>query len=98
MLPVTVKKELIALTDDQRATVMKGLRSKMGHYDKTGRISYRYDVCPVCVDIGSSEEDPRCGECYIMLACQVPFDEGFKEDHIKSAEYFGAMLLFLKNI
>jgi hypothetical protein len=98
VLSKTVKEELRALTPEQREIVLKGLRSKMGHYDKTGKISYRYDICPVCADVGSTQEDPKCDQCYIMISCQVPFDEGFKEDPIRSAEYFRAMLTFIESI
>jgi hypothetical protein len=54
-------------------------------------------VCPVCADIGSTQEEEKCHECYIEKACKAPFDEGFRDDHQKGATYFGAMREFLSN-
>jgi len=95
-LSADVKEELSSLDSYQRNLVLGGLRVKLAHHARSGRVSYRYDVCPVCADIGSTEEDERCDQCYIRVSCKKPFTDGFRDDHEKGAAYFSAMERFLK--
>lgn len=96
MLPSDVQNELVALTPRQRGTVLLGLSRKLQHYKTTGRLSYRYEVCPVCIEMGSTEGNPQCDSCYIKISCKKPFVDGFRDDPLKGYEYFSAMEDFLK--
>lgn len=98
MLSPEVIEELRALTPEQRAIVLGGLRNKLGFHKRSGILSYRYDVCPVCQDIGSTEEDPKCDECYIKVSCKVPFVDGFRDDPDQGVKYFTAMREFLEQV
>ncbi|MFH0868794.1 MAG: GNAT family N-acetyltransferase [archaeon] len=94
------QKELIALQNRKTRwdTVMFGLNWKLGNYGKTGKISYRYDLCPICKDMGSSEvNSDNCKSCYIYNTCLEPFRAvgRFKEDFEVSNAYFGAMRQFM---
>lgn len=93
-----VEGELIKLDKRQREIVIKGLEAKLGAYKRKGYISYKYEVCPVCRDVGSTLECPRCDDCYIKISCKEPFAYGFKEDHEKGFEYFSEMHEFLKKL
>lgn len=97
-LTVEARNELRKLTPEQRALVLKGLDVKLGHFEKTGKLSYRYDICSICADVGSTEDDPHCDECYIEISCKAPFERGFEEDMDKGYEYFGEMRDFLRNL
>jgi len=85
------EKELIRLTPRQHTIVMEGLTRKLRHYEKTGALSYAYDVCPVCKDVGSTLENQKCDECYIQKSCQAPFTDGFRDDIAKGVTYFREM-------
>jgi hypothetical protein len=85
------RKELIRLTPRQHHIVMGGLKKKLAHHDKTGILSYSYEVCPVCKDVGSTLEHQRCEECYIQKSCQAPFTDGFRNDTPRGVAYFGEM-------
>jgi hypothetical protein len=85
------EKELRRLTPRQREIVMSGLIRKLKHHEETGRLSYAYEVCPVCKDIGSTLEHKRCEQCYIEKSCQAPFTDGFRNDTAKGVAYFGEM-------
>ena len=89
-------KELNELTPRQKAIVLGGLINKLNHHKKTGKLSYQYDVCPVCNDMHSTEERPQCKHCYIQVSCQAPFNRGFKDDVDKGVEYFSEMREFLE--
>jgi len=91
-----VRAELEALTPRQRDVVLDGLLNKLGFYCRTGILSYRYDVCPVCRDVGSTEDAPKCDDCYIKISCKVPFVDGFRDDRDKGVAYFMAMREFLE--
>jgi len=91
-----VRAELRALTAEQRAVVLGGLRNKLGFHKRSGILSYRYDVCPVCQDVGSTEEDPKCDECYIKVSCKIPFTCGFRDDPERGVQYFAEMLEYLE--
>jgi hypothetical protein len=84
-------KELRALTSRQRTVVLGGLKNKLGHQKKTGILSYRYDICPVCQDVGSTLENPRCEDCYIQASCKAPFVDGFRDDAEAGVAYFTEM-------
>lgn len=90
------ERELRRLTPRQHRIVMGGLVKKLNHHVKTGILSYAYDVCPVCKDVGSTLEDPKCGDCYIHWSCQAPFIDGFRENPIEGARYFRKMRKFLE--
>lgn len=94
-----IKSELQLMNNRQWQVVMDGLNGKLAHYEKSGRVSYRYDLCPVCADVGSTQENSdNCGRCYIYTACHEPFQSEFKEDNEVSAAYFTAFRGFmLKN-
>lgn len=95
------KKELARMNAREREVVGRGLAWKLGHYGKTGRVSYRFDLCPICADIGSSEEESgNCRKCYIYRTCREPFREPgrFKEDYLVSCAYFQAVREFLEKI
>jgi GNAT superfamily N-acetyltransferase len=92
------KAELLRLTPEQLAVVMQGLNVKLGNLDRSGRISYRYDLCPICAHMGSSEQDSAaCRRCFIYVTCMEPFREKgrFKEDYEVSGAYFREMRRFL---
>jgi hypothetical protein len=90
------REELRTLTPEQRSIVLGGLRNKLGFHRRTGILSYRYDVCPVCQDVGSTEDDPKCDECYIKISCKVPFTHGFRDDPERGVKYFAEMLEYLE--
>lgn len=98
MLSDEHKEELDKLTPAQRKIVLGGLDNKLGHYGKSGHLSYRYDVCPVCQDIDSTEENPKCDLCYIQKSCKAPFNEGFRDDPVAGAVYFGDMRRYLRSL
>jgi len=98
MLSEEVKEELIMLTKEQREIVLKGLDKKLSYYQKTGILSYKYEVCPVCNDVGSTLENPKCDECYIKISCKEPFNKGFRDDPEKGFEYFSAMRRFILSL
>lgn len=89
------EKELRALTPRQHGIVIGGLLKKLDHHKKTGILSYAYEICPVCKDIGSTLEDQHCDECYIKKSCQAPFIEGFKSDTHAGVAYFTEMHRFM---
>jgi len=91
------EEELLHLTPRQYNVVLDGLRNKLDHYKRTNKLSYAYEVCPVCQDIDSTVENPRCRQCYIEMSCQAPFNDGFRHDTLKGAEYFTKMLNFLEH-
>lgn len=95
-IPKDAEAELKVLRPRQRRIVLGGLDKKLGHYEKSGHLSYRYDICPVCRDVGSTEENPKCDDCYIKIACKVPFNQGFRYDNEKGYEYFSEMEQLLK--
>ncbi len=93
------KAELSRLTPEETAVVMKGLDAKLGHYHGSGRVSYRYDLCPICAYTGSSEQNSdNCKKCCIYLTCLEPFREmgRFKEDYEVSGAYFEEVRNFLR--
>lgn len=90
--------ELVAMDARQRALVLGGLRNKLDHFGRTGRLSYAYEVCPVCQDMGSTEAAPRCDDCYIRAACQAPFVDGFRDDPAAGVAYFRSMLRVLERL
>jgi ribulose-5-phosphate 4-epimerase/fuculose-1-phosphate aldolase len=90
--------ELVELDARHRALVLGGLRNKLDHYGRTGRLSYAYEVCPVCRDMGSTEEEPRCDACYIRRACKAPFEEGFRDNVEAGVIYFRSMLRGLERL
>ncbi len=94
-----IQSELLLMDNRQWQVVMDGLNWKLAHYGKSGRVSYRYDLCPICADVGSTQENSdNCNQCYIHTACREPFQSGFKEDYEVSAAYFTAFRDFmLKN-
>src|SRR3972149_9478556 len=94
-LPEAAKEELRGLTPERRRVVLHGLQRKLWHLERTSRLSYRYEVCPVCNDVGSTLENPNCDNCYIKITCKYPFDAGFKDDQEKGEKYFRGMLEFM---
>ena len=75
-----------------------GLQAKLRNYEKSGRVSYRYDICPICAYMGSSEQnDENCEKCFIRQTCFEPFRNPgrFKEDYEVSGAYFEAVRQFL---
>lgn len=99
--PVTlrdeVKEELSKLTPRQKEIVLNGLNAKLGAYQKTKHLSYKYSVCPVCKDIGSTLENPNCEECYIPITCKEPFNKGFRYDDIAGVIYFSKVGDFIQS-
>lgn len=93
-----VEDELRKLNGAQRTIVIKGLEAKLAAYRKKGYISYRYEVCPVCRDVGSTLEVQKCNECYIKISCKEPFNYGFRDNHQRGFEYFSEMYEFLKKL
>jgi hypothetical protein len=91
------QEELLHLTPRQYNIVLGGLIDKLGHYERTNKLSYAYEVCPVCADIGSTLDNPGCGRCYIEMSCQAPFNDGFRDDQEEGVAYFTEMLRFLEN-
>ncbi|MBW2168857.1 MAG: class II aldolase/adducin family protein, partial [Deltaproteobacteria bacterium] len=89
------EKELRGLTPRQYNIVMGGLLKKLDHHKKTGILSYAYEICPVCKDIGSTLEEQHCEECYIHKSCQAPFTEGFEDDTNAGVAYFTEMRRFM---
>ena len=92
-----IKRELDNLTDTQCATVLTGLDKKLTHFNNTGNLSYKYEVCPICKDIGSTLENPRCDECYLKIGCKHPFYAGFRHDPQVGYLYFKEMYKYLLN-
>lgn len=93
-----VTDELIRLSSAQRSIVLGGLKNKLGFQKKTGILSYRYDVCPVCKDIGSTIDNPKCDQCYIPISCKEPFNSGFRDNAKQGVEYFSSMFRFLNRL
>ncbi|MFQ6009886.1 MAG: GNAT family N-acetyltransferase [Candidatus Aenigmatarchaeota archaeon] len=91
-----IKEELRALKPEKRKIVLDGLDVKMKVYVEKGFVSYKYSLCPVCADVGSSLEEQKCSECYIERTCREPFVEGFKDDNEVSSEYFSEVEWFLR--
>jgi GNAT superfamily N-acetyltransferase len=92
------QQELLSLNKKQWNIVVGGLNWKLGNYGKTGRVSYRYDLCSICADMESSEQNSEnCRRCYIYKTCMEPFRERgrFKEDFEVSNAYFSAMRDFM---
>jgi len=97
ILSPEVIEELDILDARQRGIVLGGLKAKLGAYcEEGGKLSYRYDVCPICKDVGSTLENPKCEECYLKVGCKVPFNHGFRHDPEMGAYYFGEMLAHLE--
>lgn len=97
-LKASTQAELLRMSAEARAVVLNGLSWKIGHYAKSGRVSYRYDLCPICKFVGSSEQNSdNCKKCPIHETCFEPFREigRFKEDYEISGAYFQAVLNFL---
>lgn len=97
-LKTEIKQELLALNRRQWEIVMCGLNWKLGNYSKTGQVSYRYDLCPICIDVKSDETNSEnCKRCYIYTTCMEPFREAgrFKEDFEISNAYFSSMKDFM---
>ncbi len=100
-----IKNELLRLRKDKWSIVMGGLNWKLGHYSSSGEVSYKFNICPICADMGCSdlraaEDSSRpcpADNCYIYLACMEPFRAvgRFKEDFEVSNAYFSAMRNFL---
>ncbi len=93
--------ELRALSGEALDAVMRGLDAKLGHFETSGRVSYRFDICPICAFTGSSEEDDSaCKGCCIRVTCSRPWDRAarFKEDYQLSYAYFHAMREFLRDL
>jgi hypothetical protein len=90
------EEELLQLTPREREIVLRGLKGKLGLYKKKGILSYQYEVCPICQDVGSTEANPKCEECYLKLSCKAPFNDGFRDDPEKGAAYFSEMRDFLE--
>ena len=96
MLKLAYQKELKSLTPRQRHIVLDGLVRKLGLYRRKGILSYQYNVCPVCKDVGSTlENDSNCTDCYIHQSCKAPFNDGFRDDPEMGAAYFQEMRDFL---
>lgn len=95
MLSEDVRLELSSLTELQKKIVLSGLDGKLGHFNKSGMLSYKYEVCPICKDIGSTLEDPKCWMCYLKIGCKIPFKYGFRDDPEVGAIYFSQMRNFL---
>lgn len=97
-LRASTQAELLRLSAAEREVVLKGLDWKLGHYAQSGRVSYRYDLCPICKFVGSNEQNSEnCKNCPIHETCMEPFREigRFKEDSQVSGAYFQAMKDFL---
>jgi len=69
----------------------------LGAFKKSGELSYKYEVCPICKDVGSTLEDPKCGKCYLRLGCKKPFNADFRHDPQVGAMYFSQMYTYLIN-
>ena len=102
------KQELLKLNKQQWDVVMSGLNWKLGHYRKSGEVSYKYNVCPICENMGrkdtiiteemlKSSRPCPAEDCYIYLTCMEPFRKAgrFKEDFEVSNAYFSAMRDFM---
>ena len=99
-LKASTQAELSRLSAAEREVVLKGLDWKVGHYASSGRVSYRYDLCPICKFVGSSEQNSdNCKKCPIYQTCMEPFRKigRFKEDYEVSGAYFRAVKGFLEN-
>jgi len=90
-----VRIELDNLSDRQRDIVLGGLDKKLGLFEKSGILSYKYEVCPICNDIGSTLENPKCEECYLKIGCKEPFNCGFRDDPKLGYQYFNNMREYL---
>ena len=107
MLKKEIKKELLKLRErpDKWKIVMGGLDWKLGNYRKSGEISYKFNICPICADMGVTDNDLNkessrpcpAEDCYIYTTCMEPFREigFFKEDNEISSAYFKAMRDFM---
>ncbi len=94
------EKELQSLTAGQWETAMGALKTKLDNFERSGRVSYRYDLCDVCKSMASDEQDSEnCKKCYIHTTCTEPFREQcrFKEDYLISAAYFNEMKRFMES-
>jgi len=96
MLKDEYREELKQLTPRQCKIVVDGLRKKLLHHEGTGHLSYKYEVCPVCNDMGSTEEDKKCEDCYIAKSCQAPFNDGFRNNVKEGVRYFTEMFHVLQ--
>lgn len=84
-------KELLQLTSKQTQIVLSGLKSKLELYKNKQILSYKYEVCPVCIDMKND-----CDHCYIIKSCKAPFTDGFRDDPETGAAYFIEMQKILK--
>ena len=91
LLHHSVYMELEALTKKQRQVVLSGLDAKLGYFEHSGNLSYKYEVCPICNDIGSTIENPKCNKCYLQIGCKEPFHSEFRHDPQVGAMYFSQM-------
>lgn len=98
LLSKEVEKELSYLSSRQRKIVLSGLKKKLSHFKKTGILSYKYEVCPICNDIGSTLEDPKCEKCYLKIGCKEPFNRGFRDDVEMGVQYFSEMQEYLLSL
>lgn len=96
ILSHSVERELDELTARQAKIVLSGLDKKLSHFAKSSKLSYKYEVCPICRDIGSTVNNPKCGECYLELGCKAPFFRGFRHDPQVGAIYFTQMRSYLE--
>jgi len=98
-LPGYIMREMDQLTQLQAVSVSQGLDIKLrAAYQGRGRVTYRFDLCPVCKEMGSTEEDDAaCQECYIHQTCRLPFEEPwrFKEDVDVSRIYWEAVQQYM---
>lgn len=102
-----IKDELIKLKEipDKWKIVIGGLNWKLGHYQKSGEVSYKYNICPICADMRvkdvtskiKTSKPCQAKDCYIYETCMEPFRETgfFKEDNEISSAYFKAMKGFM---
>jgi len=95
ILSHAVERELDGLTEKQARIVLSGLDKKLGHFAKSNKLSYKYEICPICKDVGSTIDDPKCEECYLRLGCKTPFFRGFRHDPQVGAIYFTQMRSYL---
>jgi len=93
-----VRYELETLTPPQRQVVLSGLHKKLDHFERSGKLSYKYEVCPICQDVGSTIENPKCNECYLRRGCKLPFIEKFRHDPQVGFIYFSQMRDYLMNL
>ena len=97
--------DILKSNKDKYDIVLNGLNWKLGHYSKSGEVSFKYNICPICKDMDtdipsilSVGEHPCPTEgCYIYNACMEPFRSVgfFKENNEVSGAYFQAMKDYL---